>query len=164
MAVFTDSTLMPLMRDITCVTSSNSSRDRQRSTLAACSSPMLSSTMAACSTGFRLTLSYSAPSEGLLLLLSSAIFLHPLFDDFGDTLGFFFSQHFQVIDHHVDRRAWWRQIIVFQQRHDWHVASAGLAFERQRAAIHAQGWRASGGHAIRAGAAAAQCQGGIELF
>jgi hypothetical protein len=42
---------MPLMRDITCVTSSNSSRDRQRSTAAAGSSPMLSSTMAACSTG-----------------------------------------------------------------------------------------------------------------
>src|ERR1700739_372829 len=98
MAVFTASTLLPLMRDITCVTSSNSSRDRQRSTLAACSSPMLSSTMAACSTGFRLALSYSAPSEGLLLL-SSAIFLHPLFDDFGDTLGFFFRQHFQVVDH-----------------------------------------------------------------
>jgi hypothetical protein len=49
--VLTASTLMPLMRDITCVTSSNSSRDRQRSTLAAGSSPMLSSTMAACSTG-----------------------------------------------------------------------------------------------------------------
>src|SRR5471032_260213 len=109
MAVFTASTLMPLMRDITCVTSSSSSRDRQRSTPAACSSPMLSSTMAACSTGVRLTLSYSGAS-GKLLLLSSAIFLHPLFDDFGDTLGFFFRQHFQVIDHHVDVRARRRQV------------------------------------------------------
>src|SRR5687768_4391711 len=105
MAVFTASTLMPLMRDMTWVTSSNSSRDRQRSTAAAGSSPIDRSTMAACSTGVRLcSLSWSR------LLLVSAIFLHPLFDDFGYAFRLFLGQDLQVIDHHVDRRTGRRQI------------------------------------------------------
>ena len=99
------------------------------------------------------------------MLLSSAIFLHPLFDDFGDTLGFFFRQYFQVIDHHVDRRAWWRQVIVFQQRHHRHAAGRGRFAFQGRHAVQAQGGGASHRHAIRAGGSAAgQCQGGIELF
>src|SRR5450830_676824 len=111
---------MPLMRDITCVTSSNSSRDRQRSTAAAGSSPMLSSTIAACSTGVSLVgMAYSPPSSSMLL--SSAIFLHPLFDDFGYAFRLFCGQHFQVVDHDIHGRAWWRQIVVFQQRHHWHA-------------------------------------------
>src|SRR5476651_1208380 len=123
---------MPLMRDITCVTSSNSSRDRQRSTAAAGSSPMLSRTIAACSTGDSGAPSIGSPS---IMLLSSAIFLHPLFDDFGDAFGFFLGQHLQVVDHDVDGRAGRRQIIIFQQGHHRHATAAGgrRCAARQRA-------------------------------
>src|SRR5690349_16327877 len=121
MAVFTSSTLMPLMRDMTWVTSSNSSRDRQRSTAAAGSSPIDSRTIAACSTGLR-------PCSWSRLLLMSAIFLHPLFDDFGYALRLFLCQYLEVVHHHVHRRTGRRQIVIFQQRHHWHLA----AFQRSR--------------------------------
>src|SRR5471032_1144496 len=123
---------MPLMRDITCVTSSNSSRDRQRSTAAAGSSPMLSRTIAACSTGDNGAPSIGSPS---IMLLSSPIFLHPLFDDFGDAFVFFLGQYLQVVDHDVDGRAGRWQIIIFQQGHHRHATAAGgrRCAARQRA-------------------------------
>src|SRR5690606_23666784 len=98
---------MPLMRDITCVTSRSSSRDRQRSTAAAGSSPMLSNTMAACS---------SEVDCGTVIcttaLLASDILLHPLLDDFGDALRLLGRQRAQMINHHIDRRARRRQVVV----------------------------------------------------
>src|SRR5690606_40446152 len=103
---------MPLMRDITCVTSSSSSRDGQRSTAAAGSSPMLSSTMAACSSG---------PCVGTRLLFASAMLLYPLLDDFGHAFRLLAGKHLQVIDHHVHRRAGRRQVVVLEQRHHRHL-------------------------------------------
>src|SRR6476620_3162401 len=105
---------MPLMRDMTCVSSINSSRSRQRSTAAACSSPIDSSTMAACSTGLR----PASTSLSSTLFSSAMFFLYPLFDDFVDALRLFGRQHSQVIDHDVDRRAGRRQVIVFEQGND----------------------------------------------
>jgi hypothetical protein len=55
-----------------------------------------------------------------------------LFDNFGDPFGFLFGQHFQVVDHDVDRRAGWWQIVVFQQWHHRHARGGGGSFARQR--------------------------------
>jgi hypothetical protein len=88
----TESTLMPLMRDITWVTSSNSSRDRQRST------------------GGRLFADAQQHDGGLLHRRHGAAhrrgasvlgfirfghFLHPLFDDFGHAFRLLAGQHFR---------------------------------------------------------------------
>src|SRR5690606_7457016 len=127
---------MPLMRDITCVTSSSSSRDRQRSTAAAGSSPMLSRTIAARPRG--VAGAFSA-SDVLAVLLGSDILLRPLSDDFRDALGLLRGEHLQVIDHHVHGGTWWRQIVVFEKRADryalrrlskWRSGACCASFQR----------------------------------
>src|ERR1700712_4244763 len=99
---------MPLIRLITWVSSINSSRSRQRSTAAAGSSPIDSSTIAACSTGV------SATSCTSLLFRSGIFFLHPLFDHFSDPFRLFAGQYLQVVDHYVHGRTGRGQIIVFE--------------------------------------------------
>src|SRR5690242_8499749 len=100
---------MPLIRLITWVSSISSSRSRQRSTAAAGSSPIDSSTMAACSTGV------SATSCTSLLFRSAIFFLHPLFDHFRHPLRLLAGQDLQVVDHYVHGRTGRGQIVVLQQ-------------------------------------------------
>ncbi len=51
-------------------------------------------------------------------LLASDIFLHPLLHDFSNTLWLLGRQRAQMINHHIDRRARRRQVVIFQERTD----------------------------------------------